>query len=288
MIATEKQVEALIADCSQAADGNLRAPGRQGNLVSLTPELAGEVMVTGDLHGHRRNFNRIVKLADLARQPRRHLVLQEVCHGGPVYRANGGCKSHAMLEDVVRLIIGYPGRVHFLLSNHELAEMTDYPIQKNKQLLNLMFRLGLQAVYGPEAHRVREAYIEFLETCPMGVRLASGVFISHSIPEAVDRRGFDTDVFHRPMDPSDYAVDSALFDLVWGRDYRLENAEAFARLVEANVLLNGHEPCREGFDSPNARQVILDCCGERAAYAILPTEGSLSQADVVEKIEQLR
>ena len=51
-------------------------------------------MVTGDLHGHRRNFNLIRRIAASDNIPERHLVLQEVCHGGPTYPQNGGCMSH--------------------------------------------------------------------------------------------------------------------------------------------------------------------------------------------------
>jgi hypothetical protein len=86
----------------------------------------------------------------------------------------------------------------------------------------------------------------------------------------------------------EYYERSAIFDLVWGRDYRQENADAFARLVDASVLVTGHEPCPDGFSTPNRTQVILDCCGDRAAYLILPVEDrSWTQAEVVERIRKL-
>jgi mRNA degradation ribonuclease J1/J2 len=46
---------------------------RRDNLIYLPAE--GSVIVTGDLHGHRRNFERIVAFADLANNPDRHIVL---------------------------------------------------------------------------------------------------------------------------------------------------------------------------------------------------------------------
>ena len=156
----------------------------------LTKEAADEVMITGDLHGHRRNFNLIRKIAALDKHPQRHLVLQEVCHGGPLYMQNSGCMSHTLLEDVAILKNKYPDRVHFILGNHELAELTDFPIQKNKQLLNLLFRLGLQQMYGPATEKIREAYLPFLQSCPLAVRMPHGEFISHSIPENCDTQGF--------------------------------------------------------------------------------------------------
>ncbi len=50
--------------------------------------------------------------------------------------------SHTMLEDVAKLKTQYPERVHFLLGNHELSELTEYPIQKNKQMLNMLVPAG--------------------------------------------------------------------------------------------------------------------------------------------------
>lgn len=287
MVASIEYIESVIATYEQATEANLHTPGREGNIVVLSSEEADEVMITGDLHGHRRNFNAIRRVADLKAHPRRHLVLQEVCHGGPTYPANGGCMSHTMLEDVTRLKVEYPERVHFILGNHELAELTDYPIQKNKQMLNLLFRLGLQQVYGPATEKVREAYFPFLRSCPLAIWLPFGIFLSHSVPENVDTRGFDKSIFSRQIEPEEFYEQSGIFQLVWGRDYRRENAAAFAELMDATVLINGHEPCLEGYSTPNDMQIIIDCCNEKACYAILPTDRELTYADIVSRIEKL-
>ncbi|MCC6124458.1 MAG: metallophosphoesterase [Pirellulales bacterium] len=287
MVASNQYLQNIIAAFRNAAEANLATPGRVGNVVVLTPDLADEVMVTGDLHGHRKNFNRIRKIAALSAHPRRHLILQEVCHGGPTYPQNGGCMSHALLEDVALLKVEFPDRVHFLLGNHELAEMTDYPIQKSKAMLNLLFRLGLQQMYGEATDDVRAAFIPFLQTCPLAVRLPHGVFISHSIPEFCDARGFDASVFEREIAYAEYFERSGVFQLVWGRDYRRLNAQAFAKLVGARVLINGHEPCHEGFVAPNDVQIILDCCGEKAAYVMLPLNQELTHDEIMERVRRL-
>src|SRR4030042_4653256 len=199
MVASIEYIEKIIATFAPATKANWNTPGRQGNVILLAPELADEVMVTGDLHGHRRNFNLIKKVAALGSHPRRHLILQEVCHGGPTYPQNGGCMSHTILEDVAKLKVEYPERVHFILGNHELAELTDYPIQKNKQMLNLLFRLGLQQMYGPATDKVREAFFPFIRSSPLAARLPHGVFISHSIPEDADGGQFDKTIFARKL-----------------------------------------------------------------------------------------
>ena len=56
----------------------------------------------------------------------------------------------------------------------------------------------------------------------------------------------------------------------------------------AEVLINGHEPCTDGYSTPNSRQVIIDCCNDKACYVILPTDRSWTQADVVERIAKLK
>ncbi|MGA2031484.1 MAG: metallophosphoesterase [Thermoguttaceae bacterium] len=286
MVASISYIENILLTFQQAIQASRATPGRQGNVIVLTPELAGEVMITGDLHGHRRNFNLIGKIAALKSHPQRHLILQEVCHGGPVYETSGGCMSHQMVEDVARLKAEYPDRVHFILGNHELSELTDYPIQKNKQMLNLLFRQGIYQMYGAAAEKVRQSYLAFFSSCPLAVRWP-GVFVSHSIPEHVDAQPFDSGIFARPMDPLEFYEQGAIFQLVWGRDYRAENGAAFAKLMDARVLINGHEPCPDGFAVPNPTQIIIDCCGTKGSYLILPTDRELSQQEIVARIQPL-
>jgi len=320
MVASPHYVENVIATFDRAADANRQMPGRHGSTVVLAPELADEVMIVGDMHGHRRNFDRIREIAALDEHPRRHLVLQEVCHGGPSY-PGGGCMSHMILEDVAELLTRHPRQVHLILGNHELAELADFPIRKNNQLLNLSFRLGLRHSYGPAEEEIRRALIRFLWSCPLAVRLPQGcckktgtgsepphvdrektasreapvplfsqhqgILITHSLPERVDLQGFDPSVLLRDLQADDGVEGNDVFRLVWGRDYRSENARAFSELVGAKLLITGHEPCAEGFQVPNDRQVILDCCGDRGAYVILPVGVELSQAEIVERIEIL-
>jgi hypothetical protein len=286
MVASLKYIENIVATFGRAGDANRRMPGRQGSTIVLTPELADEVMITGDMHGNRRNFNRIRRIAALEKYPRRHLVLQEVCHGGPSY-PNGGCMSHTILEDAAELVAKHPQQVHLILGNHEMAELTDFPIRKNNQLLNLLFRLGLRHMYGTAEEAVREAIIRFLWTCPLAVRLSQGVLVAHSLPEGVDFRGFDPSVLLRDLVADDGTDGKDVFRMLWGRDYRRENARVFCELVGAKLLITGHEPCHEGFVAPNDLQIILDCCGDKAAYVILPLGVELSHAEVMQRVEVL-
>lgn len=288
MVATINYIEKTIDTFQRAVLANANTDSREGNIVELKTGWADEVMVTADLHGNRPNFNAIRRIADLAHHPRRHLVLQEVCHGGPTYPISGGCMSHMMLEDVAKLKVEFPDQVHFLLSNHELAELTDYPIIKNQKMLNLMFRFGLQEMYGPATDMVRAAMLPFLRTLPLAVRAEEGIWISHTLPERVDKRGLDITIFDRELIDEDFVESSPVFGFVWGRDFREENAKAFAKLVGANVLIHGHEPCPDGYSTPNSKQVILDSHNASACYAMLPVGKPMTQEEVVACIQPLR
>ncbi len=287
MVAKIEYIEKIIATYGQAAEANRQTPLREGNLVVISAEDADDVMITADLHGNRPNFNAIKKIAGLDSHPRRHLILQEVCHGGPAYPTSGGCMSHTMLEDVAKMKVAYSERVHFIMSNHELAEMIDYPIVKGEKMLNLQFRYGLQEMYGPATEKVREASLAFIRTSPLAVRLPGDVMVCHSVPEKLEEIDFDTTIFKRELELADFEQGSSLFQMVWGRDYREENAQRFAKLVGARVLIHGHDPCPEGFKAPNDVQIILDCCTKPASYVILPTGEELSHAQIVERIERL-
>ena len=70
---------------------------------------------------------------------------------------------------------------------------------------------------------------------------------------------------------------------MWGRDYAQANADAFAAVINAEVFITGHEPCPRGYQAPNTRQVIIDCCNEPACYALVPLDAQLSSADDVLK-----
>jgi hypothetical protein len=286
MVASRQQIEQTIETMHTATAHNLATPACVGCVIEVGGDIADDVLVAADLHGNRINFEKLLKVADLSHNPRRHLVMQEVCHGGPTYPL-GGCMSHLLLEDVASLKNEFPDRFHFILSNHELAELTDFAIMKSGKMLNLAFREGIRQLYGERSEEVREAYVMFLASCPLAVRLASGVFICHSIPENVDRDGYDIEIFSRQLGFRDFRARGPVFQLVWGRDFREENATAFARLVGTEQLIHGHEPCAEGFQVPNSRQVILDCCSDDACYAILPTCGELTQEDVIGRVRKL-
>jgi len=286
MPATPEYAEQVIGMMTDAAQANLQTPDRRGVTVTLHSKAGDEVLVAGDLHGHRANFQAICRVAALDENPGRHLVMQEVLHGGPAYE-NGGCQSHQLLEDIARLKLKYPERFHFILGNHELAELMAYPIMKGGQLLNFIFRLGLDAAYGEHSRQVEEAYHTFIRSLPVAIRTPQKVFISHSLPENDRLRAFSPTCLTRDLDPADIGRGGAIFDLVWGRDFSQRNAEQFAKLVDARILIHGHEPSETGYSVPNDLQIIVDCSDRPACYLTFPLKGPVVQQDLIDCIQKL-
>jgi hypothetical protein len=268
--------ERLLSTLHRAAQCFRDTPGRRGRLVCL--DGAAEVLVAGDLHGNLESFRRLLNVADLSRHPGRHFVVQEVVHGPHHYPA-GGDKSHQVLDLVAALKCQYPGRVHWLLGNHELAQATARRISKGELDFNAAFREGVGTAYGPRASDVYTAYCRLFAVIPVAVRTANRVFMSHSLPPAGRLPDFDPAALERDESTeADLTPGGSVHMVVWGRNTLAENAAAFLARVDADLLVTGHIPCDRGFDLPNDRQVILDCAASPAGYLLFPADRPLTHA----------
>jgi hypothetical protein len=274
----------LLLTLARAAEAFRAAPGRRGRAVAV--EGADEVLVAGDLHGNVGNFRKLLVAADLTRRPHRHLVLQEVIHSRADFA--GPDTSHQLVDLLAALACQYPGRVHFLIGNHELAQATDRPIFKDDVTHNDLFWEGVWSAYGERAAEVYAAYLDLFAAAELAVRTPNRVFISHSLPPPKWLDTFDPAVLEQDeSDAAELAPGGSVYGLLWGRDTTAEHVTAFLARVDADWLISGHIACEKGFDVPNARQVILDCMGEPACYCLLPADRPLAQDELVGCVRRL-
>ena len=213
------------------ATGLFRAtPGRRGGLITLGPE-AQDVLVVGDLHGNLPAFGQILKLADLANRPGRHLVLQELIHGHRMYPDDAGDKSHQLLDVVCALKCQFPDRVHLILGNHELSELTHRPIAKSGVPLNALFRQGINFAYGAAGPTIYEAYRTLFAALPLAVRTSNRVFLCHTVPDPIDLDDFDAGIFALDEWPDiAKARHGAVYAITWGRNVEPGTVDRFAEL----------------------------------------------------------
>src|SRR5689334_9610384 len=182
----------VIETFSAAADENKLTAMRKEQVVHLPVE--GEVWMTGDIHDHRNNFKKLITAADLANNPQRHLVLHELIHGDH-FDASGAEDSWKMLYRAAELKCEFPGQVHFLLANHDLAQIHGEGIMKAGLSVCEAFYKGLKRDFGVGATMVTVAITEFLLSLPLAIRGPSGLFLCHSLPTDDQIKSFDYTVF---------------------------------------------------------------------------------------------
>jgi len=247
----------VLATIRQATRIFRESPGRQGSQIVLDD--ADDVIVVGDLHGNVPALTQVLEYADLDARKKRHLVLQELIHGPRMYPDDGGDKSHQLVDLVCALKCRYARRVHVILGNHELSEITGRAIAKNSVPLNALYHIGVRTAYGDAADEICAAYRELFLAYPLAVRTANRVLICHTVPDGAWLDRFDQAILKAvAWTPAEMARGGSVYMLTWGRDLAIETAERFLAMTDADWLITGHQPCDEGFLVANERQIIVD------------------------------
>ncbi|MHC5118813.1 MAG: metallophosphoesterase [Planctomycetota bacterium] len=240
--------------CKEGADLNRSCRFRKGNIVAL-PEM-GKVIVAGDLHGHRRNFERIQKRADLANNPWTHVVLQEIIHGGPE-DDYGGCLSWRLLFDVIHYKIEFPDQVHILLGNHDTAVITNSSVLKSGKEMNRAMQAAMRRQFESHYDEVYAAMTEYLLSQPLAVRCVNRIWLSHSLPADQDIEQFDLSIFNRPFTLDDIERPNSVYQLTWGRRQSAEGLERLAEMLDVDVFILGHQPQETGWTLAAPNTLII-------------------------------
>ncbi len=238
-----------------ASEENQVSPARHQQEIHLPAE--GELWITGDLHDHQRNFEKLLATADLPNHPGRHLVLHELIHGDR-YDASGADGSWLILYRAAELKCDYPRQVHFLLANHDLAQIRGEGIMKGGLSVCEAFNKGIRRDFGARFGPVNAAITEFLLSFPLAVRAENGLLACHSLPTDDQIPTFDYSVFGRPLTAADYKRRTGpVYQLIWGRNISPAGAAAFADAMGACILITGHQPQETGYFINGERHLII-------------------------------
>lgn len=257
----------MIDLCRKATEANRAARYRRGNVVHLPAE--GQVIFTGDLHGHRRNFERIVAYADLARRSDRHVVLHEILHGGPE-DGRGGCLSFELFAKVLEYQLEFPDRVHLVMGNHDTAIITDSDVMKAGKEMNRAMKEALRRRFDEDYDDVRDALREVLLSQALAVRCPNGIWFSHSLPACRTLDHFDTGIFERPLTVDDCVRPGSAYLLTWGRRQSRQTLETLARRLEVELFVVGHQPQESGWARVEPNMLIL--ASEHTHGMLLPVD----------------
>jgi hypothetical protein len=245
----------IISTLQDAAERNLTDPLRNGQMLCF-PGI-GELFVAGDLHNHTRNFERFVKAAALPKHPDRHIILQELIHGGPL-GPDGEDRSFDMLLEALDLQRQFPGRVHFLLANHDMAQVQGQAIMKDGYDLTDRFSRYFKLRFKSDAPAVGSAFADFVYSMPLAAITVTGIFLSHSLPAPRDLPTFDPTILRRPLTPADYARNGPVFQLIWGRHQDQEVLNTLSRAWWADIFICGHQSYDAGSHILGDRLLIID------------------------------
>jgi hypothetical protein len=250
-VSADEMIEVL----DTAAEENRLSPLRREQIVQLPDQ--GEVWMTGDLHDHRNNFKKLVKSSDLRNHPNRHLVLHELIHGDH-YDGDGAEDSWHMLYQAALLKCDYSRQVHFLLANHDLAQVQGEGIMKAGLSVCEAFTAGVRRDFKDRGDAISIAISEFFLSLPLAVRCPNGLFFCHSLPTDSQIDTFDFTVFDRPLSGQDYMRRTGpVYQLIWGRNMTPATAEKFGDGVGASILVTGHQPQDTGYGVNGDRHLIL-------------------------------
>jgi hypothetical protein len=262
-----------------ATEENEIGPLRTFNLVTLPQD--GELWISGDIHDHRRNFEKFVQAADLDANPRRHVIFQELIHGDR-FDADGAEGSWEILFRAAELKCDYPGQVHFLLANHDLAQIHGEGIMKAGLSVCEAFSKGVKHVFNSQADHVEIAIKQFLLSLPLAVATPNGIFCCHSLPIDSQVEGFDYNVFSRPLAGPDYARRiGPVYQLIWGRHMSGEAASAFADRVNARIVITGHQPQEAGYFVNGPRHLIIASDHNQGTFLPIDLSREYDMADLV-------
>jgi len=227
---------------------------RKENLIVLPGR--GSLIIAGDLHGHRRNFERIISYADLANHPERHLILQEIIHGGPE-DDKGGCLSFKLLFDAIRYKVEFPDRVHLLMGNHDTAFITNSSVMKNGKEMNRAMRDAIEREYPENSEQIKLAISQFLFSQPLAVKCENGLWASHSLPTKRYVEKFDFDIFHRQLKINDVVKPGSAYLLTWGRRHSRELLEQIAQRLGVETFVLGHQHQESGWCKAGNNMIII-------------------------------
>jgi hypothetical protein len=247
--------DSAIETLKEATELNLEDPLRDGSLLRFANY--GQVVMTGDLHGHRRNFEKLVRYCQLESTPVRHVLLHEMIHSEPK-SIDWMDRSVELLLDAAQWKVFLPEQVHFLQSNHELAQMQDHEITKAGRLVTDDFERGVAEVLkGERVDEALEAINAFIASFPVAARSDNGVFFAHSLPDAYHLNQFDPNCVFQPADRLDLAEGGMIYQLVWGRRHTPALLEKLAEAWDVRWFVIGHQPQEMGYSVQHDRLIIL-------------------------------
>ena len=222
-------------------------------VVQLPDE--GKLLVVTDLQGNIRDFRQVVRIfEEAAATPGGAflVVTGDLVHGPeipqPMWPDYLGSYFHAdstaVLDEAEAFAARHPGRVLYLLGNHEHSHVGGpivskfFPDEAQR----------LEDIMGAERTAAIRSWLAEWPLVAFAKR--AGLCMLHGAPNAgIDSRADLEDVDLDTRDDPDRPVDEVLAGVLWARTTSTARARAFLRAVDPDltVAVYGHDVVREGY-----------------------------------------
>jgi predicted phosphodiesterase len=216
----------------------------------------GNLVITGDIHGHLRNFERIVAFSDLPNNPDRHIILQEIIHGGPE-DSQGGCLSYKLLFEAIRYKLTFPDQVHMIMGNHDTAFINNSEVMKDGKEMNRAMRQAIEREFKQASDNVALAIRQFLFSQPLAIRCNNRIWISHSLPNDRSIDKFNPKILERQLKINDVVRPGSAYLLTWGRKHSQAILDKLAGIFDVDIFILGHQPQEQGWNQAGDNLIII-------------------------------
>ncbi len=254
---------------------------RRGNIIELPS--VGDLIITGDLHGNRRNFHKIQYYAALDKNPNRHIIFQEIIHGGSE-DSDGNCLSYQLLFDLYEYKLQYPNHVHILTGNHDMTFVNDTEVLKNGRKMNQSLKKALSNEYGAETEAVINLMKDLFLSQPLAMRSENKLWCCHSLPSGRFLDNFDPAIMQKDLTSCDFKKTGPVYSLLWGRNIAESTLANFSELFTVESFVLGHQNQPDGWSRPQKNLIIL--ASEHNFGCLLKTDlaSAISTDSLVEHI----
>src|SRR5262249_20716407 len=176
----------------------------------------------------------------------------------------------------------FPEQVHFLQSNHEMAQLTGQRISKGgRDVVEEFNESVIDAYGGMDGMAMLEAIRTMIASYPLAARTMNRVWLSHSLPNDRDMTYFDPGVVNRTdFGPLDRNEGGSVYSLVWGRQHTPKLLAELAEAWDVDLFITGHQPQEQGYEVVHNRLIIL--ASEHNHGTFLPFD--LSRPQTIESL----
>ena len=200
----------------------------------------GRLMIVNDLHGDINDYKQVkmifLKLLEAGEAD--YLVF----NGDVIHAYAGEDCSVEMLDDIIKMIKEHPGKIIYLLGNHEFVHVYGLALHKGG--------LEFTGHFKQDAGDKLLEYVNFFKSLAFAIRTKGGILICHNGAADIDYSpGMLDDFEHKE------GLKEVLWEILMNKNefqYGTERYKSYLNkalnVFNARFMITGHIPCEKGFE----------------------------------------